>query len=73
MTLRTDTLLFGNRHTPRKLTDEQIANMKWLMQETKIPLKDIAQRYGVSRAHVSHINNGQIHARIQPQRGDVPD
>lgn len=49
----------GETNKVSKLKDREASEIKWLANNTKIPLKEIAKRYSVSLSVVSHIRIGR--------------
>ena len=55
----------------RKLTGDQVAEMKWLLQNTNYTsLKEIGERYGVTAVMVAKIRDEKLWTRIVPV---IPD
>ena len=56
-------MVLKGREGQSKLTVEQVAQIKALLQES-LPQKIIADRFGISQSEVSHINNGHRWSHI---------
>jgi predicted XRE-type DNA-binding protein len=50
----------GENHGGSKLTEARVVELLRLYERDKMSMKDIAEKFGVSRATVSHIINGRL-------------
>ncbi len=56
----------GNRN--KKYTDEEVGEIKWLLNNSDLKYSEIADRYGTYKGHVGKINNEHIREKVEPQK-----
>jgi len=61
----------GEDNSFSSLNDDEVAVIKWKIQETQITLKEIAGEYGVSLSAVGEISRGSTWTHVDAQNPEV--
>jgi len=57
----------GERHPQAQLTSDDIRRIRRLVEDEGVPQKDLADEYGVSKAHISNIVNRKTWTHIRSE------